>query len=957
LRSPTVNDPEPWLHRAPGARDGAAALDVGCSIPSGLFFLQPLAPSTRQAEMAISPRHVRIAARDYQSPARAAKRYDARRVANIELTKPYEPNAALRALYHRFFDRIQVDESWVLRVRDLAAEGSVVYVLRSLNFIDFFALDHLTKRYALPQIRFVNNLGLWVLNPMGKGWLNAILPRAGVTAADELGDALDRGGSAALFLKRPPGVLDVATGNTRGRGLKEGDELVHALIDLQRQNEQPILLVPQVFVWTKQPDTRGTRPLDFILGSREWPSPARVVGQFLYNYKHVALKAGEPLNLKEFLSAENGVSDPARVRRITYAMLRRLERERRSVTGPAEKAPDRVRMEIVRSPKLRTIIEDLAGERPADRYVLTGRALNMLKKLQATPDLTTIKGLEMVFDRVFHKIYAGIDYEKSDIERVREAAKDGTLVLLPSHKSHIDYLILSYVFNEENLQLPLIAAGDNLDFFPVGPIFRRGGAFFIRRSFKGDRLYAAVVDAYVRRLIRDGYPIELFLEGGRSRTGKLLPPKFGMLNMIVDAALAVPQRTAYFVPVSIGYERVVEAGSYERELIGGEKKKEDAADLLKTPEVLQHRYGRINLQIGEILSFDSLRDDLGIQRAQALTPAKRRAVVTRLGNRVMDEINRVTAVTPGALTALALLSHVRRGIAFTELVERCRKLLAVLSEQDARVSPALATPSGSLRPDAIREAVRMFLEAELVELHRTSEPEAGRERRKRPRVEDESIITLIDAKRLALDTSKNIITHFFVERSLVAIAMTVPPGPPVAIDTVRDRVQKLSRLFKYEFRFHADAPFDEIFDETLASLKRSGIIESSVERHLDSGPGRDGWSGEEWLTTYASVIKNFLEGYRVAARGLTTLLKGPQAEKDLVKKALALGNRMFFAGEIERREAVSKPILENAYQALADQGYLLKRDGKLELAESFRTGRAVAAIEGRIAGYLGEAVE
>jgi glycerol-3-phosphate O-acyltransferase len=872
-----------------------------------------------------------------------------------ELTKPYEPNPALRALYHRFFDRIQVDDGWVRRVRELAAEGTVVYVLRNLNFIDFFALDHLTKRYALPQIRFANDLGLWILNPMGKGWLNAILPRAGVTPSDELRDALERGGSAALFLKRPPGVLDVAAGASGGRGLREGDDLVRTLIDLQRESERPILLVPQVFVWTKQPDTRGTRPLDFILGPREWPSPARTVGQFLYNYKHVALKAGEPLSLADFLREENGASDSARVRRITYAMLRRLERERRSVTGPAEKAPDRVRMEIVRSPKLRSVIEDLAGERPADRYVLTARALAMLKKLQATPDLTTIKGLEMIFDRVFHKIYAGIDYEKADIARVAEAAKDGSLVLLPSHKSHIDYLILSYVFNEENLQLPLIAAGDNLDFFPVGGIFRRGGAFFIRRSFKGDKLYAAVVDAYVRRLIRDGYPIELFLEGGRSRTGKLLAPKFGLLNMIVDAALAVPQRKTYYVPVSIGYERVVEAGSYEHELAGGEKKKEDAADLLKTPEVLRHRYGRINLQIGEILTFEELKADLGFERGQKLTPAKRRAIVTRLGNRVMDEINRVTAVTPGALTALALLSHTRRGIPFVELADRCRKLLGVLQELDARVSPALATSGGSLRPDAIREAVRMFLDAELVGVHRPSEAEGGKERRKRQRVEDDTIITLVDAKRLALDTSKNIITHFFVERSLVAIAMLVPPGPPVDEDTVRERVQRLSRLFKHEFRFRADAPFDEIFDETIAAMVRAGKVERR-DKQLAAGGGRDGWSGDEWLFTYASVLRNFLEGYRIAARGLTVLLKGAQTEKDLVKKSLALGNRMFFAGEIERREAVSKPLIENAVLSFVDQGYLARSDGKLELAESFHSARAVAAIEGRIAGYLGENV-
>ncbi|MBK8997283.1 MAG: 1-acyl-sn-glycerol-3-phosphate acyltransferase [Myxococcales bacterium] len=873
------------------------------------------------------------------------------RMPKRELTQPYEPNPALRALYRRFFDRIQVDESWVDDVRRLADRGSVVYVLRNLNFIDFLALDHLTKRFALPQVRFANDLGLWILNPMGKGWLNALFPRRDVSASDELADALTRGGSAALFLKRPPGVLDVAAGGSHGRGLTEGDELVRTLIRQQARQDRPILLVPQVFVWSKEPDTRGKGSFDFVLGPREWPSPVRTVGQFLYNYKHVALKAGEALDLRAFLAKES-VSEEVAVRRITYAMLARVERERRSVTGPAEKPPDRVRMEILRTPRLRGIIEDLAGEKPTDRYVITARALSMLRELQATPDMAAIKGLEAIFDRVFHRIYAGIEYDKAEIERVREAAKQGSLVLLPSHKSHIDYLILSYVFNESNLQLPLIAAGENLNFFPVGTIFRRSGAFFIRRSFKGDKLYTAVVDAYIRRLIRDGYPIELFLEGSRSRTGKLLSPKFGLLNMIVDAALAVPQRTTYFVPVSIGYERIVEAGSYVHEMAGGEKKKEDATDLLRAPEVLRHRYGRINLQFGQILSLSELAQELGTDLGRISSPAKRRALVTRLGNRVMDEINQVTAVTPGALTAMALLTHPRRGIPFTELVERATQLLSVLASLGARATPGAVTPSGTLRAEAIREAAQMFADAELVDVH-TPLGEGVKEKRSRA-IEDESILTPVEKKRLVLDTSKNIIIHFFVERALVAVALLVSPGPPVAEDTVRERVQALSRLFKHEFRFRADAPFDAIFDETLLGMQESGALGRDASGALVPGPGAGGCSGREWLELYAAIVVSFLEGYRVAARGLALLLKGAASEKELTKKSLALGNRMFFAGELSRRESVSKPLVENALASFVDQGYIMKSEGKLELTDTFATQKAVATIESKIALFLGE---
>jgi glycerol-3-phosphate O-acyltransferase len=329
-----------------------------------------------------------------------------------ELTRTYEPNPLLRAIYRPFFEKIQVDEAWVAAVRDLAARGSVVYVLRNLNFIDFLALDYLTKRYHLPQIRFVNDLGLWILNPLGKGWLNALRPER-YTAREELEDALARGGSAALFLKRPPGVFDaVATGRTNNvRGRAEGDELVRTLFGLQARHDRPIFLVPQVFVWTRFPDTRGTEPFDFLVGPREWPSPARTIAQFFYNYRHVELKLGEPVDLRAFLADANGLSESALVRRLTYAVLRRLERERRSVIGPAEKAPERVRQEIVRSPRLRAVIEDLVDERTS-RYAVELRAHEMLRELQATPERTTIKGLEVLFNRVFQRIYAGVEWER-----------------------------------------------------------------------------------------------------------------------------------------------------------------------------------------------------------------------------------------------------------------------------------------------------------------------------------------------------------------------------------------------------------------------------------------------------------------------------------------------------------------------------------------------------------------
>src|SRR4051794_8913632 len=182
------------------------------------------------------------------------------------LAPTYEPNPLLAYAYRRFFDHIQVDESWVKAVRDAAATGSVVYILRNLSFLDFLALDHLTKRHGLPRIRFANDLGLWLLEPMGKGWLRALTPDKRAAEGEELAHVIEEGGSAALFLKRPPSVLGLADGRTGPRrGMSEGDDLIRALFALQRRKSTPILLVPQVFVWTKYPDQRTGSWLDSVL--------------------------------------------------------------------------------------------------------------------------------------------------------------------------------------------------------------------------------------------------------------------------------------------------------------------------------------------------------------------------------------------------------------------------------------------------------------------------------------------------------------------------------------------------------------------------------------------------------------------------------------------------------------------------------------------------------------------
>ena len=861
----------------------------------------------------------------------------------------YEPNPLLGWAYHRFFEHIEVDETWTGSVRRAEARGTVVYVLRNLSPVDFFALDYLTKRHKLPQVHFANDLGLWVLEPMGRGWLHA-LARDESTDADDLKLAVSSGASAALFLKRPPTLLEPGT-----RGRIEGDLFLRTILEVQRQNTakgaRPILLVPQVFVWSKHGDAAKHNAFDAVLGPREWPGKIRAVGQFLANYRNVTLRAGEPLDVQAFIEAErpkiaasHGATDEdgVLVRRMTYVLLRRLERERRAVVGPTRKPADRVRDEVLRSPRLQKIIQDVAGEGASERRVLTQKADAMLREMEAQPDANVVTLLDNVFKQTVGRMYTELEVDEGGIERVREAAKQGTVVLLPSHKSHVDYIVLTYVLYHHHLQIPLIAAGDNLNFAPVGPILRRAGAFFIRRSFKGDRLYQAVVDAYMRRLLRDGWPLEFFLEGGRSRTGKLLAPKLGLLNIVVDAALGLSETKTFFVPISVGYERLVEEQAFVSEVSGGEKPKEDAYALLGTTKLLGQRYGRVSVQFGEIQRLDSLVTEFA---AEKITPARRRAMVTKLAYRVMNEINRVTAVTPGALVASALLTHGKRGVTYDEIVASCERIAGVLHEFGARFSPSLVFPGAHgesngktrIRLEAIREACDLFVKAGHVEAQLPGE--TGRKTKLKSALPG-AIYIVPDDARLSLDLAKNIVVHFFVARGLVATAMASTRSP-IERDALRDRVRALSRLFKYEFTFRTDATFDEIFDATIAEMLRANEIA------IDKGGvvARD-------VRLYVEMLRAFVEGYRVAARALSLLVRGPLTQKELVKKAIGIGERMFLAGDIARREAVSAPIVENALLAFADLEYVNRTDGKLELPESYASAETVRVIEAKIASFV-----
>lgn len=853
--------------------------------------------------------------------------------ARTSVPASYEPNAILRWVYRRFFSHIEVDERLSSAVRDASKRGVAVYVMRSLSFLDFLCLDWLVKKLGLPLVRFVNDLGLWILEPFGKGGRRLRLRRQ-IPEDRALAETIREEHSALLFLRRPPKI-----GQTKRRGRELEVDLIKTLVETQRALEKPILLIPQTFVWSKLPPNKSRSLRDLFFGPTEFPGKIRVFFQFLLNFRNALLRSGEPFDLKRFIDEHQDLTDAEIADKVRYALLRRMERERVLVLGPDKKTPGRIRDELLRAPRVRKHIEHQARTTKLPVAKVERMARRDLRQLCAAQDPYVLATLHRLLDRVWNRIYDGLEVDSEGLERVRAAAREGTLVLLPSHKSHVDYLVLSDVFFMNALSPPLVAAGDNLSFWPLGPVLRRAGAFFIKRSFRGKRLYAALVDAYMRKLLAEGFNIEFFLEGGRSRTGKLLPPKFGLLSMVVDACLMLPRKRIFFVPISIGYERVVEERSYVDELSGGEKQKENIGGLLKTPKVLRSRYGRLYVQFGDLVEFeDVLREVTGTSDGAArrnVKPAERRNLVQTVAHRVVYEINAATVVTPAALLASVVLAHRRRGITRPELIAGAQAVAGALRHLGARFARAIFGADGEVRPDTVDEAVKLFIDGKLMTVADAADGE-------------EPIFSVPEERRIALEYYKNNILHFFVPSALISAALYAKGGEPVSRHTLRERVRALSRLFKYEFMYRADADFDEIFDDALGSMLAAGEIMQMADtvRIAEGEAGRI-------VEMYATMLRTYFETYRLAIRGLELLSKGPLSRKDWLKKTLALGQRMYLAGELELRESLSKARLENAVRALRDHQLLQTEDDEV-LSLGAETGgvAGLRELEQRLASSL-----
>jgi glycerol-3-phosphate O-acyltransferase len=819
-----------------------------------------------------------------------------------------------RRMAERYFEPVRFPQSAVDTLGRLHEQGFVVHVMRSSAWVNYLYLTWALVKHHLPPVRAVVNLRRWFTKP----W----------TRTAQRGDfdvrftyARMHGGSGLVFLR------ETALGVAEGRHTDEDPFPV--LVDMARKSDRPVFLVPELFAWEKWKTKVAPSVFDRLFGSPEAPGFLHSVLTFLRNYHRAQFRVGEPIDLNAFVRENADTPTAVLARKVRSALHHHLARETRAVFGPPLKSTDRLIEETLRDRTLRKTIEEVAQEKNRSVDSLQREAKRNLDAIAARQSASVVAMASPVLNWVFNRIYDGIEVDEVGLERAMKAAATAPVVLTPSHKSHVDYLIMSYVLWYRGYQVPLVAAGDNLSFPPLGTFLRRGGAFFLRRSFKGDKVYQASFRAYLKKLVHDGIHHEFFPEGGRSRTGKLLQPKLGLFTWLVDAVLEGARDDLLFVPIAIDYEKVVESAAYGDELKGGEKKKEGVKDLVQAPRVLSENYGRIHLSFDEPISLAALMKERGID-LKSVTEEQKRSLVRALGNRVMYGISRVSTVTPHALLASALLAHRRRGIAAKDVSERIVFLRRVAEDLNARLSKQLVdAPSSPTTLGPVADALQMFAAQGMV---------------KTVEALGEPIYQLEDNKRPELAFYKNTLLNLVAGRVIVACAMVRTKTDQLPL--IRERALVLSRLFKFELTYPVGKTFEVIFDETVEHLAKLGVVVRSSEGVLKAAPEP---FAQPMLEFLADMIRDYLESYWLTAKAASVMPAAGLDKKELVARTLEGGRGEFLAGSLGTSEALSSPNVANAVQYLVDQKVLTEQDKKLVPGQA-----SAKALMDTIRSYLGE---
>ena len=615
-----------------------------------------------------------------------------------------------------------------------------------------------------------------------------------------------------------------------------------------------------------------------------------------------------------------------------------LERAERRLRGTRYKVPRFVRENIEARPGFRGGIGKLARELRKPEARVAREASKYLREIAATHSPYVIDLTANLIHLLYTRGYGeALHYDHQQLAEIYALAQRHPVVFLPSHKSNLDHLVLQYALHENGHPPNHTAGGINMNFFPVGPLVRRSGVFFIRRSFKDNSVYKFVLRQYIDYLIEKRFSLEWYIEGGRSRSGKLLPPMFGMLHYVVDAYRRAKSEDVYLIPVAIAYDQIQDVGSYVAEQRGGAKSRESLGWFVGVVRQLRRRYGDIHIRFGEPLSLQSA---LGPPEPGAEPKDDEQSpALQKLAFQMAVRINRVTPITPTSLVTLSLLGGGGRAFTVPEILRTMNNLLAYVGRRQLPTT-------GDLELDT-EAGLQRTLDT-LVESRVVTSYAAGLD----------TVYQIAPEQDSTAAYYRNTIIHFFVNGAIAELALLEAAereGEPLG--RFWDAAMALRDLLKFEFFF---AGKDEFRSEVDAELR---LHDADWEQAL--GRGRSAIAQlVRRIRPFSAhrVLRPFLESYRVVADGLVRRdAVAVFDEPAFIASCLALAQQYHLQRRVHSGESISKVLFATALRLaknrrLVDPGPDVgerRQRFAAEIRDALRRVDAVSALaQARRAGVI-----
>uniref|UniRef100_A0A8C9YB29 Glyceronephosphate O-acyltransferase n=1 Tax=Sander lucioperca TaxID=283035 RepID=A0A8C9YB29_SANLU len=585
---------------------------------------------------------------------------------------------------------------------------------------------------------------------------------------------------------------------------------------------------------------------------------------------------------------------------------------------------------VLQSDQLHYVINQVSKETGKATDDIKEEASAILEEMAQCLQLSTVRFFAFTLSKAFKTLFRSICVNEDGIQRLQQAIQEHPVVLLPSHRSYMDFLLMSYILYTYDVALPVIAAG--MDFMGmkfVGEMLRMSGAFFIRRSFGGDKLYWALFSEYVKTMLKNGFaPVEFFLEGTRSRTSKSLTPKLGLLNIVMDPFLKGEVFDVNVVPVSISYERVLEETLYARELLGIPKPKESTSGLFKARKILSEDYGSIHVYFGQPVSVRSLAQGK-VNRCQFnLVPRHiPRRPSEDIASFVNDSAYRLVraqeenmVLKPWVLVASLLLQYhhqnqaagQKRGIALGELTAQAvwlrdlsRQYGAFLHWPDHIPPSEVVSSSLTLHRGLVRiceDKVQLAVEQGF-----SVAPEEE--------LLSQAVILLSCA------SYRNQALHVFVRPALLALAIHTASSNQK--QEVFNSFSFLRNMFSNEFILCPGATVQD-FEEACYLLVKTGALQFTQQEVLVTE------RGHRTLAFLSTMLDPFLQGYQVVCRFLCEEATETLTEKQFIPAVRKFIKKLLLAGRLRYMEVLSSDLQKNSLAALLRLGAVRKMKGTPE---------------------------